>query len=89
MRTRRSRSFQKNLGDLCYRAGRYDDALEAYLRATKIRPDLGADVYLKLGNIRLRRDERDAAVRAWERALELDPHNAIARGNLDSVRQVL
>src|SRR6185503_9562665 len=45
----------KNLGDLYYRAGRYDDALEAYSRATKANPALGADVYLKLGNIRLRR----------------------------------
>ncbi|HTR77586.1 MAG TPA: DUF4388 domain-containing protein, partial [Gemmatimonadaceae bacterium] len=79
--------LQKNLGDLHYRAGRYDEALEAYSRATKIRPDLGGDVYLKLGNIRLRRDEREAAVRSWERALELEPHNEIARGNLDSLRQ--
>ena len=36
-------------------------------------PELGGDVYLKLGNIRLRRHERDEAVRCWERALELDP----------------
>ena len=36
-------------------------------------PELGADVYLKLGNIRLRRQEREEAVRCWERALELDP----------------
>jgi tetratricopeptide (TPR) repeat protein len=51
-------------------------------------PDLGADVYLKLGNIRLRRQERDEAVRCWERALELDPHNEIVRTNLESVKQV-
>ncbi|HXT18287.1 MAG TPA: DUF4388 domain-containing protein [Gemmatimonadaceae bacterium] len=78
----------KNLGDLYYRAGRYDDALEAYSRATKANPALGADVYLKLGNIRLRRQERDEALRCWERALELDPDNAIVRTNLESVRQV-
>ena len=65
--------LHKNLGDLHYRAGRYDDALEAYLRAREGDPDLGADVYLKLGNIRLRRQERDEAVRCWERALALDP----------------
>jgi tetratricopeptide (TPR) repeat protein len=81
--------LQKNLGDLYYRLGRYDDALEAYLRATKANPDLGDDIYLKLGNIRLRRRERDEAIRCWERALELDPDNAIVRTNLESVGQVL
>jgi tetratricopeptide (TPR) repeat protein len=80
--------LHKNLGDLHYRAARYDEALEAYLRATKANPELGADVYLKLGNIRLRRQERDDAVRCWERALELDPDNALVRTNLESVRQV-
>ena len=38
---------------LHYRAARYDEALECYLRAVKINPELGGDVYLKLGNIRL------------------------------------
>ncbi|HEX4681872.1 MAG TPA: DUF4388 domain-containing protein [Gemmatimonadaceae bacterium] len=79
--------LHKNLGDLHYRAGRYDDALEAYVRATKSNETLGPDIYLKLGNIRLRRQERDEAVRCWERALELDPDNAIVRTNLESVRQ--
>jgi tetratricopeptide (TPR) repeat protein len=78
----------KNVGDLHYRSARYDDAMESYLRATKMSPELGGDVYLKLGNIRLRRQERDEAVRCWERALELDPRNAIVRTNLDAVRQV-
>ena len=80
--------LHKNLGDLYYRAARYDDALEAYVRATKVDPELGADMYLKLGNIKLRRQEREEAVRCWERALELDPDNAIVRTNLESVRQV-
>jgi tetratricopeptide (TPR) repeat protein len=80
--------LHKNFGDLQYRATQYDDALESYLRATKVHPELGSDVYLKLGNIRLRRRERDEAVRCWERALELDPGNAIVRTNLESVRQV-
>jgi tetratricopeptide (TPR) repeat protein len=80
--------LHKNLGDLRYRAARYEEALESYLRATKMNPDLGADVYLRIGNIRLRRQERVEAVRCWERALELDPSNAIVRTNLESVRQV-
>jgi tetratricopeptide (TPR) repeat protein len=81
--------LQKNLGDLLYRLGRYDDAFEAFQRALKSNPDLGDDVYLKMGNIRFRRQERDEAVRCWERALELDPDNAIVRTNLESVRQAL
>jgi tetratricopeptide (TPR) repeat protein len=80
--------LHKNIGDLHYRAARYDEAIESYLRATKVDPALGGDVYLKLGNIRLRRQEREEAVRCWERALELDPDNAIVRTNLESVRQV-
>lgn len=79
----------KNLGDLLYRVGRYDEAFEAYQRSVKSNPDIGADVYLKLGNIRFKRQDRDEAVRCWERALELDPENAIVRTNLESVRQVL
>jgi tetratricopeptide (TPR) repeat protein len=79
--------LHKNLGDGYYRAGRYDDALESYLRAVKHRPNLGADVYLKLGNLRYRRQEREDAVRCWKRALELEPTNAIARTNLETARQ--
>jgi tetratricopeptide (TPR) repeat protein len=80
--------LHKNLGDLHYRAARYDEALEAYLRASRSNPELGGDLYLKLGNIRLRRQEREEAIRCWERALEIDPDNAIVRTNLESVRQV-
>jgi tetratricopeptide (TPR) repeat protein len=79
--------LHKNMGDSYYRSGRYDDALESYLRAVKHRPNLGADVYLKLGNLRYRRQEREEANRCWKRALELEPTNAIARTNLETSRQ--
>ena len=81
--------LHKNVGDFHYRAGRYDDALESFQRAVKAGPALGGDVFLKLGNIRYRRKENDEAVRCWERALELDPDNAIVRTNLDAVRRTL
>jgi tetratricopeptide (TPR) repeat protein len=81
--------LHKNLGDAHYRGARYDDALASYERAVKLNPQLGDDVYLKLGNIRFKRQERDEAVRCWEQALSLDPTNAIVRTNLDAVRQVL
>ncbi len=76
----------KNIGDYYYRASQYDEALESYQRAVKLNPSLGEDVFLKLGNIRLRRRETEEAVRCWERALELDPGNAIVRTNLNAVR---
>ncbi|HWJ21631.1 MAG TPA: DUF4388 domain-containing protein [Gemmatimonadaceae bacterium] len=81
--------LHKNVGDYHYRASRYDEALESYQRAVKASPSLGGDVYFKLGNIRYRRQEPADAVRFWERALELDPSNAIVRTNLDAVRRSL
>ena len=81
--------LHKNVGDYHYRAGRYDDALEAYQRAVKLNSSLGEDVFLKLGNIQYRRQEPQEAARCWERALELDPSNAIVRSNLDAVRRSL
>ena len=78
----------KNAGDLHYRAGRYEDALECYMRAVRADPNLGGDVYLKLGNIRYRRRERDEAVRSWERSLALAPDNPMARNNLEMARRL-
>jgi tetratricopeptide (TPR) repeat protein len=78
----------KNAGDLHYRAGRYDDALECYMRAVRSDPNLGGDVYLKLGNIRYRRREREEAVRSWERSLALAPDNPMARNNLEMARRL-
>jgi tetratricopeptide (TPR) repeat protein len=80
--------LHKNSGDYAYRSGQYDEALDAYQRATRLNPALGDDVFFKLGNIRYRRRETDEAVKCWERALELEPANAIIRSNLDAVRRV-
>jgi tetratricopeptide (TPR) repeat protein len=79
--------LHKNIGDLYYRAGRYDEALAAFERAVKSHPDLGEDVYLKTGNIRMQRDEREEAVRCWERALLMDPGNKTVMAQLESVKQ--
>src|SRR5690349_4962796 len=54
--------LSKNLGDLAYRGSRYDDAWEAYNRAVELAPDLGDDVYFKLGNIAYKRNERELAL---------------------------
>ncbi|HEV8148780.1 MAG TPA: DUF4388 domain-containing protein, partial [Gemmatimonadales bacterium] len=41
----------KNLGDLCYRSGRYEEAATHYSRAAALAPDLGDDLFFKLGNL--------------------------------------
>src|SRR5690606_23480131 len=80
---------RKALGDALYRRAAYSEALEQYTKAVELRPDLGDDVHLKLGNIAYKQGERERAVRCWERAVEIDPDNGIARTNLELVRRVL
>jgi tetratricopeptide (TPR) repeat protein len=80
--------LHKNAGDLHYRAGRYDQALESYARAVRSAPELGGDVWLRLGNIRYRRREAEDAVRCWERAVALAPDHPAARSNLAMARRL-
>ena len=75
--------ISKNLADLMYRAGRYDEAYEAYERAAKLDPDLGDDLYFKLGNIAFKRRDHAKARDGWTRATELNPAHQLARANLD------
>ena len=75
----------KNLGDVAYRRGLHDDALEQYRKATTTAPELGDDVFARMGNLHLKRGERDEAIRCWRRALELNPDNDVVRRNLGVV----
>ena len=59
--------------------------LHGYVAAIERQPDLGSDVYQKLGNIALRRRHPDDAMSHWRRALQLDPANQIVRMNLDTL----
>ncbi|WP_396222683.1 DUF4388 domain-containing protein [Gemmatimonas sp.] len=74
--------LHKNLGDYLYRAQRYDEAFDAFVRVVRLAPWHGPDVYLKLGNIHYRRGALDDARQAWEQALVLDPGNRIVMANL-------
>src|SRR5574341_1622938 len=74
--------LSKNLGDLAYRASRYDEAWEVYQRAIELAPELGDDVYFKLGNIAYKRNERELAAELWKKALELNPKPELVRANL-------
>lgn len=76
----------KNLGDLCYRSGRYEDAVTLYDRATALDPTLGDDVFFKLGNLAFRERNVTRARDCWERAVALNPGHQLARANLDTLR---
>lgn len=78
----------KNLGDLLYREGRHEEAAEAFERALRTNPDLGDDVYAKLGNIYYKRRDRQRAIDLWQRALDINPANEVVRTNLEFVRGV-
>ena len=73
----------KNLADILYRNGRYDEACEAYERAAKLNPDLGDDLYFKLGNIAYKRRDQARARDSWARATVLNPGHQLARANLE------
>jgi cellulose synthase operon protein C len=75
----------KLVGDVHYRAGRHEAAAAWYARAVELAPALGPDVWLRIGNVRLRQGDRAGAVDAWRQALRLQPDHAIARGNLDAL----
>jgi tetratricopeptide (TPR) repeat protein len=77
--------LSKNLGDLAYRASRYDEAWDVYNRAVELAPNLGDDVYFKLGNIAYKRNDRQLAAELWRKALELNPKHELVRANLDTL----
>ena len=77
--------LSKNLGDLAYRASRYDEAWEAYQRSVELVPDLGDDVYFKLGNIAYKRNDRDLAAQLWRKALQLNPNHELVKANLETL----
>ncbi|MCH7473361.1 MAG: tetratricopeptide repeat protein [Gemmatimonadetes bacterium] len=79
----------KNLGDILYRAGRYDDAWEAYQQAVKLNPELGDDVYFKLGNIAYKRMDHPVASEMWNKTIELNPKHQLARTNIETMSALL
>jgi tetratricopeptide (TPR) repeat protein len=78
--------LHKNIGDAHYRVRLFDEAHDAYQRAVRFNDALGPDVWLKLGNIRLKRNELVDAIECWEHALRLDPAHQTARRNIEAAR---
>lgn len=76
----------KSLGDIAQGRGAIDEAMRLYQRAIELAPDLGDDVYARLGALHYRRRNREAAIRTWIRALELNPANDVVRNQLEVLR---
>jgi tetratricopeptide (TPR) repeat protein len=79
----------KSLGDALYHRGKFEDAAEELGVAIDLEPELGPDVYFKLGNIEYKRGSREEAIRCWREALRLNPDHPIARTNLGLVEKAL
>ena len=73
----------KNLGDQAYAHGDLDGARAQYEKAVKLSPRLGDDVYLRLGTMAYKGNDRDVALLLWRRALDLNPHNEAVQANLE------
>jgi tetratricopeptide (TPR) repeat protein len=73
----------KNLGDVAYRRGAHDEALQHYTKAVELDPRLGDDVFARIGNLQFKARRTEDAVGSWQKALELNPDNAIVRNNLE------
>ena len=73
----------KNLGDQAYAHGDHDGARIQYEKAVKLSPRLGDDVYLRLGTMAYKDNDRDVALLLWRRASDINPHNEAVSTNLE------
>lgn len=73
-----------NRGDALSVLGRHDEAVNAFLLATKARdPGFKAQAFFNLGNAFFRGEKFSEAVDAYTRSLMLQPRNESARWNLE------
>lgn len=68
------------LAQAAYRAGKYQEAAEAYKRSTENKADTWSN-YNK-GNAHFKNQELDQAIQSYKEALRKDPSNEVARHNL-------
>jgi tetratricopeptide (TPR) repeat protein len=71
-------------GNTLYKMGRYEEARDAFLNAEKSSdPKLRQKTAYNLGNTYSQLKQREEAIRAYRKALRLDPKDADARHNLE------
>lgn len=63
------------LGDVASRSQQYQKAVDAYRKASNLRPSR-ADILVKLGNAQFDRGSYEEALEAYSKALTIDPGNA-------------
>jgi len=73
----------KNLGDQAWAHGDSAGARAQYEKAVKLSPRLGDDVYLRLGTMAFKGNDRDVAQLLRRRALDLNPNNKEVQANLE------
>jgi tetratricopeptide (TPR) repeat protein len=66
-----------NLGTVCLRLERFDDAIAAYRRSLEYRPNW-VPTYLQLANALQQAGQVEEAVDTWQEVLRLDPRNGEA-----------
>jgi tetratricopeptide (TPR) repeat protein len=75
---------QLRQADQAYREARLEDAEPIYRQISLDHPEM-KDVWFRLGNIYTRQNQLDAAVRAYERTIQLDGNDGRAWYNLSLV----
>ncbi len=64
------------LGNLAYRSGNYDLAIEHYRALIKSRPNAG-DMYVRLGEVYRKKGDFNSAIEAFRKAKELRPNDPV------------
>jgi tetratricopeptide (TPR) repeat protein len=73
--------YHRNIGEMCRRLGRLDEAVAAGRRAAGLAPD-DLDAHYNLGLALTDKGDWDDAIRAYRRALELNPQHGLSWNNL-------
>lgn len=83
-----NRRAQFNLGNLYYRAGQFEEAIEHYLEAIHQKPDY-AQAHVNLGNSYLKLKRYSEAAEAYESAQEWAPDLPLLQRNLANIYRIL
>ncbi|GAB1233906.1 tetratricopeptide repeat-containing sulfotransferase family protein [Ferrigenium sp. UT5] len=73
--------YHRNLGEMCRRLGRLEEAVAAGQRACALAPN-DVDAHYNLGLALTDKCEWDSAIRSYQRALALNPQHGLAWNNL-------
>ena len=77
--------LSKNLGDLAYRASRYDEAWALYQRAIELSPSWATTSTSSSATSRTSETTATRPAQLWRRALELNPEHELVKANLDTL----